>query len=203
MRTHARRVAVIVFDEVELLDVAAPLEVLSAAGRRWNFRPFKLELLAPRAGLVTTRNQTRLEATGELAQAAPAEVVIVPGGYGARRLAEAPADLAELTRIATGAELVAAVGNGVLALARAGLCGSERIAVSSELATELEGAIDRAACDTTARLVEGTRVLTATATGSALELGLAIIRRTFGSKMVSLVAAELGLDTKEVLEIRY
>ena len=46
MRTKARRVIVVVFDEVELLDVAAPLEVLSTAGRRWNFRPYKVEVVA-------------------------------------------------------------------------------------------------------------------------------------------------------------
>jgi transcriptional regulator GlxA family with amidase domain len=88
MRTKARRVVVVVFDEVELLDVAAPLEVLSTAGRRWNFRPYKVEVAAQQAGLVSTRNQMRIEAATRLADAAPAEIVIVPGGYGARRFAE-------------------------------------------------------------------------------------------------------------------
>jgi len=202
MRTHARRVAIVIFDEVELLDVAAPLQVLSVAGRRWNFRPFKLELVAPAAGLVTTRNQARLEASVALGEATAADLVVVPGGYGARRFASEPAQVEQLARIAAGAELVAGIGNGVLALARAGLCGSERLAVSTELTLELTGLVEPSACDSLARVVEGSRVFSASASGGALPLALALVKRTMGPKLVSMVAAELGLDTQEVLEIR-
>lgn len=203
MRTRARRVAVVLFDEVELLDVAAPLQVLSVAGRRWNFRPYKVELLARNAGLITTRSQARLEA-GPLLEAAPADIVLVPGGYGARRLAADEQELAELRRICDGAELLAAVGNGALALARAGLCAGERVAASLELArefTDLEGVVT----DTEAKLVEGQRLLSAASSGSALALGLSVVRRTMGPKLVAMVAAELGLELeeKQVVEIRY
>ncbi|HET9930512.1 MAG TPA: DJ-1/PfpI family protein [Polyangiaceae bacterium] len=203
MQTRARRAAVVLFEEVELLDVAAPLQVLSVAGRRWNFRPFKLELLARNAGLVSTRNQARLEAR-PLSEAAPADIVIVPGGYGARRLATEEEDLRELRRICEGAELIAAIGNGVLALARAGLCSGERVAASAEICQEL-GTIDAVVADPRAKVVEGNRVLSASSSGSALTLGLAIVRRTMGPKLVSMVAAELGLelDEHQILEIRY
>lgn len=203
MQTRARRVAIVVFDEVELLDVAAPLQVLSVAGRRWNFRPFKLDLVARDAGLVSTRNQVRLEAAA-LAEAAPADIVLVPGGYGARRFAATDEDVADLRRISEGAELLGAVGNGVLALARAGLCNGERVASTVELGEEL-GAIGGVVAETGTKLVEGERVLSANSSGSALGLGLAIVRRTMGPKLVSMVAAELGLelDDKQVVEIRY
>ena len=202
MQTRARRVAIAVFDEVELLDVAAPLQVLSVAGRRWNFRPFKLELLARSAGLVSTRNQVRLEAAA-ISEAPPADIVLVPGGYGARRFAASDEDLNDLRRISEGAELLAGVGNGVLALARAGLCEGVQVASSVELSDELRES--GAVADTLSKLVEGQRVLSASASGSALGLGLAVVRRTMGPKLVSMVAAELGLelDDKQVVEIRY
>jgi transcriptional regulator GlxA family with amidase domain len=204
MRTRARRVAIVIFDEVELLDVAAPLEVLSVAGRRWNFRPYKLELLARGGGLVTTRNQARIEAN-ELCGAAPAEIVLVPGGYGARRFAASPEDVAELKRIAEGAEIVAAIGNGVIALARAGFCEVDRVAAASDVLEELRTMVPAERCDESARVVEGQRVLSAASSGSALALGLAIVRRSMGPKLVSMIAAELGLDIDErqILEIRY
>ncbi|MGC4086480.1 MAG: DJ-1/PfpI family protein [Polyangiaceae bacterium] len=205
MRTRARRVVIVLFDEVELLDVAAPLQVLSVAGRRWNFRPFKVELAAPAQGLVSTRNQARLEASSALAQAEPAEIVLVPGGYGARRFAADPAQLAELTRIASGAELLAGVGAGVLALARAGLCGDERVATVPELLPEFEGLSAPPVCDVKARLVEGKRVFSAAASGAALSLALGLVGRTMGPKLISMVAAELGLEPEpaQTLEVRY
>ena len=45
MRTSARTVAVVLFDEVELLDVAGPLQVLTLAGRHWTFRTFSVHTL--------------------------------------------------------------------------------------------------------------------------------------------------------------
>ena len=43
MRTSARNVTLVLFDEVEALDFAAVLQVLTQAGRHWNWRPFKIE----------------------------------------------------------------------------------------------------------------------------------------------------------------
>jgi transcriptional regulator GlxA family with amidase domain len=206
MRTKARRVVLIAFDEVELLDVAAPLEVLSTAGRRWNFRPYKVEVLAFEAGLVATRNQMRIEASARLADAAPAEIVIVPGGYGARRFADDAASVAELSRLATGAELIAGIGAGVLALVRAGLVGSAKIAASPELASALEGQVAPEQLDLISQVVDSGQVLSARASGAALGLGLALVQRTMGPKLVAMVAADLGLELepeKPRLEVRY
>jgi transcriptional regulator GlxA family with amidase domain len=206
MRTKARRVVVVVFDEVELLDVAAPLEVLSTAGRRWNFRPYKVEVVAEQPGLISTRNQLRIEATAALASAAPAEIVLIPGGYGARRFADDSACLAALSRLAEGAELVAGIGSGVLALVRAGLVGSAKIAVSPEIAVALDGQVEPDQIDSLAALLDSGRVLTARASGAALKLGLTLVERTMGPKLVAMVSADLGLELepeKPRLEVHY
>lgn len=206
MRTKARRVVVVVFDEVELLDLAGPLEVLSTAGRRWNFRPYKVEVVAQRAGLVVTRNQLRIEASAALASAAPAELVIVPGGYGARRFGDDPACIAELARLAEGAEIIAGLGGGVFALARAGLLGSERVAASPELSPALEGLVATEQIDSLSALVDSGRLITARASGAAVALGLKLVERTMGPKLVAMVTADLGLELEPErprLEVRY
>ena len=64
MRTSSRSLAVILFDEVALLDISAPLEVLTTAGRNWNFRPFKIFTVAAAAGRIKTPCQIELTANG-------------------------------------------------------------------------------------------------------------------------------------------
>jgi transcriptional regulator GlxA family with amidase domain len=206
MRTKARRVVVVVFDEVELLDVAAPLEVLSTAGRRWNFRPYKVEIAAPRAGLVATRNQVRLEATLALGAVAPAEIVLVPGGYGARRFADDVSAIAELTRIATGAEIIAGIAGGVIALSRAGLVAGARVAASKEMSAALEAELPSAQLDFLTPVLDSGTLVTAANSGAALRLGLTLIARTMGPKLVAMVSTDLGLDEDghtPRLEVRY
>jgi transcriptional regulator GlxA family with amidase domain len=199
-------VTILIFDEVELLDVAAPLEVLSVAGRRWNFRPYKVELVAPTPGLIATRSQARIEAPIALADATPPEILIVPGGYGARRFSDQRDSLDHLARLAGPAELVAGIGAGVLALARASLIGERRISVSLEREQDFEGLVPSEQRDTLNKLVEAERLITTHASGSALDVALAIVRQTLGPKLVTMVATELGLelDAQQMrVEIRY
>lgn len=206
MRTKARSVVMIAFDELELLDLAGPLEVLSVAGRRWNFRPYKVSVVAAEQGLVSTRNQLRIEATQTLAATAAAEIVVVPGGFGARKLSEDGPRLEQLARIAKDAELLAAVGNGVLPLVRAGLVGTAKLAVTSELSTELADELGVEQRVEAGGVLESGRVVSARASGDALKLALAIVGRTMGPKLVAMVAAELGLELESQparVEIRY
>lgn len=206
MRTKARSVVMVAFDELELLDLAAPLEVLSVAGRRWNFRPYKVSVVAAEPGLVSTRNQLRIEATRSLAATPAAEIVLVPGGYGARKLSEDAAGLEQLARIAKDAELVAGVGNGVLPLVRAGLVGAEKVAVSGELAAELAEQLGAEQRVEAGGVLESGRVISARSSGDAVKLALTIVGRTMGPKLVAMVAAELGLELESPparVEIRY
>jgi transcriptional regulator GlxA family with amidase domain len=204
MRTKAHRVLVVVFEEVELLDVAAPVQVLSIAGRHWNFRPYKLEFAAEARGLVRTRNQLRIEAGAALSEAEPAEIVIVPGGYGARPFAERETALGHLARVAQGAKLLAATGTGVVPLARAGLVGGRKVAASHENAALLEPWVPPSSIDESTGLVLSESLITARQSGHAFALGLAIVERTLGPKLAEKVKVELGLGSdSERWVIRY
>jgi transcriptional regulator GlxA family with amidase domain len=201
MQTKAKRAVIVVFDEVDLLDVAAPIAALTQAGRRWNFRPFRVEVAAPAPGLITTRNQMRIEAPYALAMAPPAEIVLVAGGYGARRLAETPGLVSALGRIAQGAELVAGIGWGVVALAKARLVGAHRVAAGPDVEVELRAAAPEATLDPSVDPVFDAPLLTARAGGAGLGLGLALVERSFGPKMRSMVESDLCLEPAQQVRI--
>src|SRR6187402_1328925 len=120
MRTKPYATAIALFNEVELLDVAGPISVLSSAGRQWNFQPFKLDLVAAGVGPISTRSALGLHATHAAATHPGCECLIIPGGYGARQAAGDAEFLAWLTRATNGAQFVAAIGNGVWLLAQTG-----------------------------------------------------------------------------------
>jgi transcriptional regulator GlxA family with amidase domain len=193
MRTRARRVVVLTFDEVELLDVAAPIEVLSAAGRGWNFRPFRIEVAAAVPGRVQTRNQIALDASVALAAIDGVDVLWVPGGYGARKRFEDTTLGAELARLGERAEIVAGVGWGVALLARAGLVGALPIAATSDVAQAIRGVLPNARVESHSAVYATERVKTARASGAALELALALVTSTLGPKVTAMIVDELEL----------
>lgn len=194
MRTSSRIGALLLFDEVELLDVAAALGVLSNAGRQWNWRPFKVHVVARTPGAITTRSQTGLVATEALEACSQPEILIVPGGYGARRAADDSEVVAWLKGAAAAAELVLVVGSGVVPLARAGGVGTARIAVARDLCDVVAVEAPAARLDTETPWLADGKLISARGGAAAVDASLALVARTIGEKQARGVAELLGSE---------
>src|SRR5882724_1836294 len=182
MRTSSRTLAVVLFDEVALLDVAAPLEALTTAGRTWNFRPFKVFTVAATPGRKKTPSQVELEARGSFDDCPEPELVLVPGGYGARRALTDDATVQYLTRAGATASYVFGVGNGVLLLAKAGLIGATDVSVTADIAELLREACPEARPDPHARYRKEGKIVTAATAGGAVEAAVHLVSELLGKK---------------------
>ena len=194
MRTKPYATAIALFHELDLLDVAGPISVLSSAGRQWNFQPFKLDLVANRAGPIRTRNALALEATHGAATHSGCECLIIPGGYGARHAAKDPEFAGWLARAAASAQWVAAIGNGVWLLAQCGLLGGEEFAASPDLAAEIRELCPEARLNSRGGLCVSGKFLSAQKSALGLDLSCEIVARCFGPKLASSLSATLGID---------
>ncbi len=196
MRTSARTVAIVTFEEIELLDVAGPLQVLTLAGRHWNFRPFRVHTLARAKGLVQTRNQLRFEAAESFDRCPRPEVLVVPGGYGARRALD-DLELIEWLRVsAAAAELVLGIGYGCLLLAKAGQLAGATIAATretAELVAQLEPSVT---ADPSLAVVASGKLITAASSFSGIDATLRAVAKLLGVKLAQTVADTLGHDRR-------
>jgi transcriptional regulator GlxA family with amidase domain len=192
MRTRPYRLAVVVFDEMDLLDVAGPLEVLSSAGRKWNWRAVKAELVAGEPGTRVTRAQLALGPVLALEACSAPELVLIPGGYGARRALEDAALVSYLAGLRDSLTLTLSVGLGHLLAARAGLLAGSEVACTPALASELTALDPSVTPNTAARTVAAARSITAAQNGAALDLGLEAVARLLGKGQASGTARELG-----------
>ena len=192
MRTRPYRLAVVAFDEMDLLDVSAPLEVLSTAGRKWNWRAVKAELVASTPRTISTRSQLQIGPASSFDTCPDPELLLIPGGYGARLALQDAALLDYLARVRDGLTLTLAIGLGCLVAARAGLLNGAEVATTPMLADELVG-LDGSL---TPRVQPGpllaTKALTAAHNGSAVELGLEVVAKLLGKGQAAGTARELG-----------
>ncbi len=194
MRTKPYATLVLLFDEVELLDVTGPVAVLSAAGRQWNFQPFKIDLVASELGEVPTRSGIALTATRTLVASGPAECLIIPGGYGARKAAQSEAVVGWVRLAASAAEYVLIVGNGALVAARAGLLDEAEVAVAPELAGEVHALSPNARTNTNPGVCTSGRLLSVGRSALGLDLACELVARTYGKKLASSLSSSLGVD---------
>lgn len=180
-------VAIFLFDGVEVLDFAGPLEVFSRTRLVPGVESRRSEATAPFRVFTVARGLEPVTATGGLrilphhdfSTAPPADLLVVPGGFGTRALLEDAPVLAWIREQAAGARHVTSVCTGALLLARAGLLAGRR-------ATTHWGALDLlASLDPTVRVEPDLRVvddgiLTSAGISAGLDMALDLVERLHG-----------------------
>ena len=138
-----RNVAILIFDDVEVLDFCGPFEVFSVTGKRDGSNPFNVYTVAARTPTVA-RNSFSVNPTYTLETCPQPDILVIPGGggrhadgtpFGTRREMHNQTLLAWINQQYLQAEHVLSVCTGALILAKAGL-------VENIPATTHHGALD-------------------------------------------------------------
>ena len=86
----SRKVAILIFEEVEVLDFCGPFEVFSLAGSLSKERPFEVFTVAASEDVVRTRGNLLVRPHYSLAHFPEIDILLVPGGQGTRALLTEP-----------------------------------------------------------------------------------------------------------------
>jgi len=119
--TGQRSVAILAFDDMEVLDFAGPYEVFNVAGELGEDHPFSVFSVGVTGAPAVGRGGFTVQPTYALDDAPPCDVLVVPGGAGTRALLEDERLLAWLRERAAEVELLLSVCTGALLLGAAGL----------------------------------------------------------------------------------
>ena len=112
-----KRVGILVFPEVEVLDFCGPFEVFSVtrvdeARRRDELSPFEVFLVGESLDAITATGGMRVLPTFDLESCPALDVLVVPGGWGTRALVTDESVVEWIGRQAAHAELTASVCTG-------------------------------------------------------------------------------------------
>jgi len=114
-------VAILAFDDMEVLDYAGPYEVFNVAGELGAGAPFSVFSVGLTSAPAVGRGGFTVQPTYSLDDAPPADLLVVPGGAGTRPLLQDERLLAWLRERAGEVELLLSVCTGALLLGAAGL----------------------------------------------------------------------------------
>ncbi|HKV75064.1 MAG TPA: DJ-1/PfpI family protein [Gemmatimonadales bacterium] len=178
-----RRVAIVVFAEAEVLDVAGPYEVFSVAGRRHGLEPFEVRLVAEHAEPVTLRNGFTVVPHCTWADCPPIDVLVIPGGYGTRREMDNPRLVDWIRQRSGEAELLLSVCTGSLILARTGLLDGLDVTTHFLAMDELRKAAPKAHVRTGGRFWDTGKVVTSQGVSAGIDMSLHIVARLLGDEL--------------------
>jgi transcriptional regulator GlxA family with amidase domain len=141
MAGSPRRVTIVGFPDVELLDVACPADVLDAANRHGARPPYEIRLATIDGQAIRTCSGLILQPHLRLDQVAgDLDTLIVAGGWGSTTAASDERVLAHLRRLAQTSRRVASVCTGAEVLAAAGLLNGRRATTHWRWAAKLADA---------------------------------------------------------------
>ncbi len=175
-----RTIGMLLFNDVEELDVVGPWEVLGCAQRLG--AAHTLLTLGPTAEPVRARYGLRITPDVDLASAPALDVLLVPGGLGARTFAREHPPILELVRRTHAQGWVVSVCTGALVLAAAGVLDGHRAtthASAFELLRETPG-IEVVAG---ARWIIEEPVASSAGVSAGVDLALALVEHWYGAEL--------------------
>lgn len=188
-----RNVAILIFDDVELLDFCGPFEVFSVASRQADGQaPFNVYTVAEGSGAVMARNGLSVNPRYSIEDCPQLDIVVVPGGYGTRKQMRNELLTSWIETSAREAELTLSVCTGALMLARAGLLEGLRATTHHGALEELRQVAPNATIEENVRFVDNGSVILSAGISAGIDMALHVVGRLLGQ--------EAALETAKQME---
>jgi transcriptional regulator GlxA family with amidase domain len=180
-----KRVGIVVFPNVEVLDFCGPFEVFSVtrldeARRREEPSPFEVLLVAEQPGPVVATGGLRVLPDVTLESCPPLDILVVPGGWGTRTEIDNPRLLAWIAERARQAETVTSVCTGSMLLGRAGLLDGRRATTHWRSLDWMRQSFPTVTVEDKLHVVEHGNVLTSAGISAGIDLALRVVARYHG-----------------------
>ena len=177
-----RIVMVTLFDDVDTLDFTGPLEVLSITGQRATGPvPFSVTTVAERLNPpVTTRSGLRIAPYYTYKNAPQADILIIPGGLGARHERNNLTTVNFIKKQAMAAELVVSICTGALLLGATGLLDGMRATTHHAALEELAQTAPGCEIVTNQRFVDNGKFITSAGITAGIDTALYVVQRLLG-----------------------
>jgi transcriptional regulator GlxA family with amidase domain len=188
--TRTRTLAILIFDDVEVLDFCSPFEVFSVTNRFTNPPAFSV-LTVAEASQVLTRGGLSVNPRHRLDKCPTPDVLLLPGGLGTRREMHNAALIDWIRRAAQSAELVLSVCTGALLLAKAGLLDGLETTTHHGAIELLRQTAPQAVVHEGRRFVDNGRIVCSAGIAAGIDMSLHVVGRLVGEEVAAKTAAQM------------
>ena len=198
---NPRRVAILVYDGVQSLDVTGPLEVFTGADTAISARPHRGRPAPTRGYEVTVVGRgTRVSSSSGLKFVpdhapeeldGPLDTLVIPGGGGHRRVADDDELVDWIATTSRSARRTVSVCTGAFLLARAGLLDGRRATTHWAYAEALAAAHPAVEVDADPIYIRDGRVWTSAGVTAGMDLALALVEQDHDRELALTIARHL------------
>jgi transcriptional regulator GlxA family with amidase domain len=195
-----KRVGIYVFPDVEVLDFCGPFEVFSVtrlddARRREEPSPFDVRVVAETRDVVTATGGLRVLPDCTREECPPLDVLVVPGGWGTRRLLDDRRTIDWIAARGAAVPTLTSVCTGALLLGEAGLLDGRRATTHWRALDLMRERFPRVTVEDGLHVVEDGHVVTSAGISAGIDMALRVVSRFYGER--------IGRETARHMEYPY
>lgn len=191
-----KRVGIVLFEDIEVLDFCGPFEVLSAVRlneeqRREQPSPFDVWLVAENPEPVTTTGNMKVIPHYTFENCPPLDILVVPGGWGTRTEMNNPIMLDWLRARAAEVETLTSVCTGSMLLGFAGLLNGRHATTHWRSLDWMRDAFPEVTVEFEKHVVEDGPVVTSAGISAGIDMALRVVVRYFGENIARATARHM------------
>jgi transcriptional regulator GlxA family with amidase domain len=191
-----RRVAILIFPDVEVLDFAGPFEVFSATRlneerRSAESSPFQVFLVAESDEPVVATGGLRVLPEYTIANCPQPEVLVVPGGWGTRAQVSNARLITWLRHQGARVDTLTSVCTGSFLLGEAGLLDGRRATTHWRSLDRMADALPATTVERDLHVVEEGNLLTSAGISAGIDMALLVVARYHGEPIARATARHM------------
>jgi transcriptional regulator GlxA family with amidase domain len=197
---NRKRVGILVFPDVEVLDFCGPFEVFSVTRlneelRREESSPFEVLLVAEKSGTVVTTGGMKVTPDHTIDTCPPLDILVVPGGWGTRAEIKNARLVDWIGERAKQVETLTSVCTGSMLLGQAGLLDGRRATTHWRALPWMRETFPTVTVEEKLHVVEDGNVLTSAGISAGIDMALRVVARYHGETVAR--------NTARNMEYRY
>ena len=191
-----KRVGIVLFEDIEVLDFCGPFEVFSVARlnedkRREEPSPFEVGLVAEHPEPVTTTGNMQVMPHCTFENCPALHILVVPGGWGTRRELKNPVMLEWLRARAAEVETLTSVCTGSMLLGFAGLLNGRHATTHWRSLNWMHDAFPEVTVEFKKHVVEDGPVVTSAGISAGIDMALKVVARYCGENIARATARHM------------
>ena len=204
---NRKRVGIVIFDEIEVLDFCGPFEVFSVTRlneerRREEPSPFEVLLISQFNQPVTTTGGMKVVPDFTFDNSPASDILVVPGGLGFLKEMHNEVMLSFVRSRAPRVETLASVCTGALILGNAGLLDSLCATTHWRYLQMMQELFPKVTVDSKSHVVKAGKVITSAGISAGIDMALHVVTDYFGEGIARATARHMEYPFPETNERR-
>ncbi|MEM8674460.1 MAG: DJ-1/PfpI family protein [Cyanobacteria bacterium P01_G01_bin.67] len=191
---NKRNLAILIFDNVEVLNFAGPFEVFAVTSELNNYEPFNVFLVAETQRTYKAVNGLQVVPDYEISNCPHPDILVVPGGVGTRTQMNNQKLITWIQQVSESAEIVMSICTGARLLAKADLLNGWEITTHHEAYDELRQLVPTATVNEQKRYIDQGKIITTGGISAGIDGSLYVVDKLLDRKIAKKTAIYMEYD---------